>query len=294
MSASPFADARPSADPDDALLCRRAVGGDAEALKQLVRRHQPWVYNLAVRLVLSPADAEDLAQEAMIRIITRLDQFRGEAGFRTWAYRIVVNRFRDSRRRKLERSITTFAAYGQELDDLPSTPLDLPDELQPERALIVEDAKVGCMLGMLLCLDREQRLVYVLGEIFGAPSRVAADILEIEPAAFRKRLQRARRDMTAFMNDKCGLLRESNPCRCDRKTTAFIRRGWVDPRRLKFTTRHVSRLHDAARARVERADAVEERYAELFREHPLMPGPDLSARLHELLEDPDLRAAFRL
>ena len=48
-------------------------------------------------------------------------------------------------------------------------------------------------------------------------------------AAFRKRLQRAPADLTAFMNDKCGLINEANLCRCEKKTRAFMDAGWLDP-----------------------------------------------------------------
>ena len=193
---SPFADQHSveSTGDEDVTLCAQAVSGNAKALTMLVKKHQRWVYNVALRLVLSPTDAEDLAQESWIRIVTRLSQFQGKSAFRTWAYRIVFNRFMDGKRRKLEQAITTFSDYGQELDQIPLATLKLPTELEPYQTLIVEDAKVGCMLGMLLCLSREQRIVYVLGEIFEAPSAVAAEILEITPATFRKRLERARRD----------------------------------------------------------------------------------------------------
>lgn len=292
-AASPFVDDR-AADTDDALV-RRAVEGDAEALTALVRRHQSFLYHVAIRLVLRPADAEDLAQEALVRIVTHLSQFAGKARFRTWAYRILVNCFRQSKRRRMEQAIDTFVGFGEELDALGDEPLLLPESWQPERALLVEDAKVGCMVGMLLCLDREQRLAYVLGEIFQAPSPVAAEILDIAPATFRKRLERARRDLTAFMNEKCGLVNAANPCRCERKTRAFMRQGWVDPAQLKFTARHVRRVKNEAPARLRvLCDATEAKAADLHREHPLVEGPNLVDRLRELLTDPEIRRSLDL
>ena len=62
------------------------------------------------------------------------------------------------------------------------------------------------MSGMLLCLDREQRLAFIVGAIFGVSDTVAADVLEISPDNFRQRLARARRELRNFMNDKCGLV----------------------------------------------------------------------------------------
>ena len=227
------------ADRGDVRLALAAAAGDRAALETLVRKHQRWVYAIAVRMMLSPADAADVVQEALLRVITRIGQFEGRSSFRTWAYRIVLNCFLDARRGRLEGVVTSFHGYGEELDKLPLEDLDeLPSA---ERTLLVEEAKLGCMLGMLLCLDREQRLAFVLGEIFECPSPLAADILDITPAAFRKRLERARADLSAFMQKKCGLMNPSNPCRCEKKTRGFIAAGWVDPRSLKFTAAHVER-----------------------------------------------------
>lgn len=58
----------------------------------------------------------------------------------------------------------------------------------------------ACSTGLLLCLDREQRLVYILGEIFGVSARVGAELLEISPENFRQKLSRARRDLYQFMH----------------------------------------------------------------------------------------------
>jgi len=68
----------------------------------------------------------------------------------------------------------------------------------------VTEAMLACTSGMLLCLDREQRLSYILGAIFEVTDVVAAEVLEISPENFRQRLARARRDLRNFMSDKCG------------------------------------------------------------------------------------------
>jgi hypothetical protein len=101
---------------------------------------------------------------------------------------------------------------------------------------------------MLLCLDRGQRLVYVLGEIFEVGDAVGAELLEISRDNFRQRLTRARRDLHNFMNEKCGLVDPANPCRCDKKTRGFIQAGYVDPANLLFacalSTRRGGDAHD--------------------------------------------------
>jgi RNA polymerase sigma-70 factor (ECF subfamily) len=72
-------------------LVARARGGDLAAFEQLVRQHQRYVFNLAYRVLGDYAEAEDVAQEAFVRAWRGLPDFRGEAHFATWLYRIVHN-----------------------------------------------------------------------------------------------------------------------------------------------------------------------------------------------------------
>lgn len=69
----------------------RARNGDQRAFEQLVERHAPQVYSLGYRVLGSPAEAEDVAQEAFLRAWLALPNFRGDARFGTWLYRIVAN-----------------------------------------------------------------------------------------------------------------------------------------------------------------------------------------------------------
>ena len=80
--------------------------------------------------------------------------------------------------------VTTFSAYGDALDNTPD--LDPPDPkgVSPDENLLVTEAMLACTSGMLLCLDREQRLAYILGAIFGVSDTVAAEVSEITPRTF--------------------------------------------------------------------------------------------------------------
>jgi len=83
---------------------------------------------------------------------------------------------------------------------------------------------------MLLCLDRPYRITYILGEVFDVTSRQGAYILDISPAAYRKRLSRARERIQTFMLKNCGLVNPDNPCHCDRVAPQAVRTGVIDPR----------------------------------------------------------------
>src|SRR5881227_586993 len=156
----------PIEDVDPGLVTR-ANAGEQPALEELVRRHQAWIYNIAIRMLAHPQDAEDATQEILIKAITRLSSFEGRSSFRTWLYRIVVNHVLNMKRGRLEPDTLTFSCYAHGLDKTPD--LDPPDQtsVPVDVRLIVDEARISCTSGMLLWLDRGQRLVYVLGEIFG-------------------------------------------------------------------------------------------------------------------------------
>ena len=154
-----------TAEAKDQQLVAAAVGGDQAALEALINRHHPWIYNLALRMVMVPADAEDVTQEVLVKILTKLGSYDPEKGaFRTWLYRVVTNHVLNMKARGYEEAITDFDAYYSFVDRVP----DQEPEDTPETALIAEDLKIGCVMGTLLCLDRTQRLTFILAVAFGA------------------------------------------------------------------------------------------------------------------------------
>jgi RNA polymerase sigma factor (sigma-70 family) len=281
--------------PTDEELVRLAVAGESDALETLLRRHQRWLYDVAFRVLQSTADAEDATQESLLKVATRLATFRGESAFRTWAYRIAMRHLLDRRRSRPELSVASFDCYGdylarahdEEPADLAATPADAQ--------LIVEEAKQTCLLGMLLCLRREQRLVFVLGDLLDVSDTLGAEVLDLSPDNFRQRLSRARRQLVEFAQGHCGLVDAGNRCRCARKTRAFIRDGIVDPRRLLFARPHLKRMEELAsggRGALERA--VESAGIALWREQLMPDPPDLVTRLRSVLSSAALRAAMQL
>src|SRR5256885_6380309 len=103
-------------DVTDAELVELAQAGDRAALEPLVLRHQAWIYNIAVRMVFQPHDAEEVTQEVLVKVITRLSTFKGESKFRTWLYRIAANHVVNMKRRGAETQSLTFASYGAAID----------------------------------------------------------------------------------------------------------------------------------------------------------------------------------
>lgn len=238
---------------------REAQDGSRDALEKVLAAVREDVYGLALRFLWHPEDAEDATQEILVRVMTRLSSFRGESSFRTWVYRVGVNTLLNVKRGRMEEAGFTFVSFGADLDRWPSVEA-LTESPDVEHAILLEEVRVGCTLGMLLCLDRPHRIAYILGEVLDLDHRDAAAALEITPAAYRKRLSRARRAIVDFMTDKCGLVNPSNACRCRRRLPVAVTRGRVDPGHLLHagtgatasafpeTLQKIRELEDAQRA----------------------------------------------
>src|SRR5258708_20323368 len=202
---NPFREAAESGSVDTQLV-EQAKNGDRAALEKLVLRHQAWMYNVAIRMVFHPQDAEEVRQEVLMKVITKVSTFKGESKFRTWLYRIAANHVLNMKRRSAESRATTFADYGAAIQRTPDLDLPDPKSVPVLLPILVEETKNSCTMGMLLCLDRAQRLIFTLGAILGVSDAVGGEVLEMSADNFRQSLARARRDLHNFMNNQCGLV----------------------------------------------------------------------------------------
>ena len=290
---NPFTDVA-AGEGRDRELVHLAKGGSRADLEELVVRHQTWIYNLALRMVHHPEDAKDATQDVLIKLFTRLSTFDGRSSLRTWLYRIVVNHLLNMKRSRAESRGITFEEYGRALDDTPDAELPDPHAVPVDVQLLVAEARIGCTSGMLLCLDREQRLIFILGGIFGVSDVVGAELLELSRDNFRQKLSRARRDLQNFMQDKCGLVNTANPCRCAKKTRGFITAGHVDPNNLRFAQERVTHVRDVAARVTAEMTGLDAAYAEVYRDHPFQKSPNFVAALRELLNQPEFRSTLDL
>lgn len=212
----------------DPTLVAAAQQGSCTALESLIRAAQKPVYNLAIRMLGHPADAEDAAQEILIRIVTHLGGVREAEAAGAWAFRIACRHLMERKRSgRLESMRLTFRGFGADLDEGLT---DLPDTqaVDAETSAMVEEVKLGCTLALLTCLSRPLRAAYILGEIFELTDAEAAAALDMDPAAFRQRLSRARALVTGFVAKKCGIVATDAKCRCDKRVGMAEKLGRIE------------------------------------------------------------------
>jgi len=187
--------------------------GDKDALEEFVRLIQDKVYGLSLRMLYHPADAEDATQEILIKVIVHLDSFRGESKLSTWVYRIAANHLLTARKTRAEKQEISFDAIADQMDQMEADAWN-PTEADAYQGLLLEEVRFNCMQGFQQCLDRDLRIAFVLGSVMEISSTQGAYILDITPAAFRKRLSRARARLHGFMSERCGLINSHNRCQC--------------------------------------------------------------------------------
>jgi hypothetical protein len=113
-------------------------------------------------------------------------------------------------------------------------------------------------------------MVYILGEMFDIDHNLGAEILGITAGNFRIRLMRARQDLYNWVNERCGLVNKSNPCRCAKKTRAYIEAGYVDPNNLLFNSRHKKKIYELSQEKATSiSSTVDDLYKNIFQNHPL-------------------------
>lgn len=175
--------------PDaDARLLQRAREGDAAAFEQLVRGHLRTVYAVALAVLGDPADAEDAAQDAMLRALERLDQCRDPAKFVPWLLQIARNRARNLRRARTLRSmLPLFGAEEQPARDRP--------DRDAERAELRDRLLAG-----LATLTPVQREVVLLHDLEGWKHREIAEVLELAEGTIRYHLSTARKRLRSQLD----------------------------------------------------------------------------------------------
>lgn len=211
-------------------LIKSCIEGNKQSFEKLISSIQPLVFNVSLRFLWNRMDAEDATQEILIKIITNLSKFDGRSKFRTWIYRVSTNYLINLKKTNLEKTSLSFNNFSNELNSL-KEPINY--EL-PDKNLLEKEMKTGCTLAMLQCLNRDLRIVFILGSILKIKSNVACEIVETSPENFRKRLEKARKLIRTFLDSNCGVYKLENKCRCNKRIKPAIACGRIVKNNLNF------------------------------------------------------------
>jgi len=219
--------------PIEELVTEAAVEGSRSALEEIVLRIQDRIYYLALRMLSHPEDARDASQEILIKVITNLKGFRFEGPFAAWVFRIAANHLNTFRKSRMERFEINWDKACGLVDQAEARGWLSDPPAAPNKVLEIE-ARLRCTQALLTAMDRPHRLAFILGVVMDVSSLDGAYILEISPAAFRKRISRARSKLKAFMAGNCGLFDASNRCCCKGVLANHLHNRWISPENPVF------------------------------------------------------------
>jgi RNA polymerase sigma-70 factor, ECF subfamily len=202
----------PSVPSDDQSLVEAARAGDEDAFARLVRRYSPMLMRLARMYVPTDALAEDVVQETWVAVVRGLDRFEGRSSFKTWLFRILVNRAK-TRGVREHRSIP-FASVGGDGEDDEGAALD-PSRFTSEGAWTTspgdwrDDPELSLRSDEALRIAREaiaelperQKIVITLRDLEGLSSDEVRNVLDLSETNQRVLLHRARTKVRQALED---------------------------------------------------------------------------------------------
>jgi RNA polymerase sigma-70 factor (ECF subfamily) len=193
--------AQPALRMDETALIRLAQQGDERAFEDLVRQYDQNVLRLALNLLRSPEDANDIYQETFLRVFKNLQTFRFDCSFSTWLYRIATNLCLDAlRKRRVRREEDTVVETGDGVLDRMDTIEEARAEGNPQRQLLNQQLRqrIGDVLKEL---TPRERTVFELRHYDGLRLRAIGDVLGTSEEAAKNCLFRATQKMRAALGD---------------------------------------------------------------------------------------------
>src|SRR5437899_9292044 len=193
---------RPAEQFNEEMLIRRVLAGEHELFYELIRPYERRVYAAAFAILRNEADAEDVAQEAVLKAFKHIRQFRAESRFSTWLIQITVNEARMRRRKEHAHMMEPIADRQDEEGNY--TPRDFADWREiPSETLERKEVREK-LAGALASLGEIYRDVFVLRDVEHLSIEETATALKISTASVKTRLLRARLMMRDLLSPGLG------------------------------------------------------------------------------------------
>ena len=195
-------DARAIARLPEARMISRLRAGDLDAFEDLVAHFERPVYALCFRMLGDAEEARDAAQETFIKVFRGLNGFRGDAGLKTWIYRIAINQAMNQkrwwRRRHREETVSLDISRGDSETTLGST---LPGRYGSPEAQAISNEREHCIMQALSEIKQEYRIALMLREIDELSYEEIANALAISIGTVKSRIARGREELRRRVKD---------------------------------------------------------------------------------------------
>ncbi|OPX92821.1 MAG: ECF RNA polymerase sigma factor SigE [Syntrophorhabdus sp. PtaB.Bin027] len=200
-----------------------------ELFDQLYCDNLARVFKLALGLTGNTNNAEEITQEAFFRAFRFYHCFREESLFYTWIYRITLNVANDYLKQRTKLPIYTLTEdLGYSIEEI----IDPNPANDPETELFAREARFKCLHCLTECLPLNQRQVLCLAFTVGLPYKLIAEILQCSVSSVKTTLHRAKKRIAGYLEDRCQLIKKTNPCNCSQWVRFGLQRGWITKQAL--------------------------------------------------------------
>lgn len=177
-----------------------------DAFETLVRQHEKFVYNIALKMLRNEQDAEDASQEVFLKAYTSLASFRGESKFSVWLYRMTRNVCIDMLRRRRNDTVSLSVEDGEGGE----TETDIPDErFSVQKILEQKELRLAVREGLERLPENDRRIL-ALREIGGRSYEEISEMLSLDIGTVKSRIFRARKKLCKILSDD-GNIFEKDP-----------------------------------------------------------------------------------
>jgi len=189
------------------LLIKKSQSGDVESFELLISSYDKRAYNIAYRIMGNEEDAKDMAQEALLRVFKSLKDFKGQAAFSTWLYRIVTNVCLDElRRRKNEKYVSMDSSIHTEDGELH---MELCSDKETPESVYERIEQRELIRNAIREMNEDYRTVIVLRDIQGFSYDEISGMLDCSLGTVKSRINRARTMLRDKLKDSMELSREN-------------------------------------------------------------------------------------
>lgn len=250
----------------DNVYLQKALNGDKKAIEYLIKQVQDQIFNIAVYFTGDFELAKDCTQEILIRIVSKLGQVEKPEKFENWSYTIATNFLRNFIRGASKFKGVSFEAmqaessrhYEKQFSD---------NHLLDDTPELIYELKVSCTLAMLMCLGKEDRILFILSNLLGFNSKKLGEILVEKPDTIRKRLSRANKKMKNFIENNCGLLNKNAPCHCKQRANYAILQKRLFVGRYYFQNPEFLNDNQLISDKIQKMNSLED-VGEIFKNNP--------------------------
>ncbi len=182
---------------NEAILIDKAQKGDIESFELLIENYQKKAFNIAYRMLGNLEDANDVTQEALVKVYRSIGAFRGNSSFSTWLYSIVNNTCIDFIRKNRKFDLI----YIEQEHEGTNYQIDIPDRLNTPEKLLEKNEVKKIIHDGINQLNYDHRNIIILRDIQGLSYKEIGEILHISLGTVKSRISRARDNLKEIIRD---------------------------------------------------------------------------------------------